>query len=167
MVIQTAFFILSEVLPIEDAIKYLKGSIEKSYGMKGQDIVDMNNKAVDRASEELQKINVKEEWKNLKDDREGENENEPDFIKNMVRPIINLKEDDLPVSTYLPYDDGQYMAGTSRYEKRGIALFVPEWDIDNCIQCNQCSYICPHATIRPFLVNPEGFETKKSHRQGI
>ena len=174
MVIQTAFFILSEVLPIEDAIKYLKGSIEKSYGMKGQDIVDMNNKAVDRASEELQKINVKEEWKNLKDDREGENENEPDFIKNMVRPIINLKEDDLPVSTYLPYDDGQYMAGTSRYEKRGIALFVPEWDIDNCIQCNQCSYICPHATIRPFLVNeeqkakaPEGFETKKAIGKGF
>ena len=176
MVIQTAFFILSEVLPIEDAIKYLKASIEKSYGMKGQDIVDMNNKAVDRASEELQKINVKEEWKNLEDDRENENENEnePDFIKNMVRPIINLKEDDLPVSTYLPYDDGQYMAGTSRYEKRGIALFVPEWNIDNCIQCNQCSYICPHATIRPFLVNEEqkakaleGFETKKAIGKGL
>ena len=174
MVIQTAFFILSEVLPIDDAIKYLKDSIEKSYGMKGQDIVDMNNKAVDRASEELQEINVKEEWKNLKDDREDEKENEPDFIKNMVKPIINLKEDDLPVSTYLPYDDGQYMAGTSRYEKRGIALFVPEWNIDNCIQCNQCSYICPHATIRPFLLDeeqkkkaPEGFETKKAIGKGL
>ena len=174
MVIQTAFFILSEVLPIDDAIKYLKDSIEKSYGMKGQDIVDMNNKAVDRASEELQEIKVKEEWKNLKDDREDENENEPDFIKNMVKPIINLKEDDLPVSTYLPYDDGQYMAGTSRYEKRGIALFVPEWNIDNCIQCNQCSYICPHATIRPFLLDeeqkkkaPEGFETKKAIGKGF
>lgn len=174
MVIQTAFFILSEVLPIDDAIKYLKDSIEKSYGMKGQDIVDMNNKAVDRASEELQEIKVKEEWKNLKDDREDENENEPDFIKNMVKPIINLKEDDLPVSTYLPYDDGQYMAGTSRYEKRGIALFVPEWNIDNCIQCNQCSYICPHATIRPFLLDeeqkkkaPEGFETKKAIGKGL
>ena len=174
MVIQTAFFILSEVLPIEDAIKYLKDSIEKSYGMKGQDIVDMNNKAVDRASEELQEIKVKEEWKNLGEDREGTNENEPDFIKNMVRPIINLEEDDLPVSTYLPYDDGQYMAGTSRYEKRGIALFVPEWNIDNCIQCNQCSYICPHATIRPFLLDeeqkakaPEGFETKKAIGKGL
>ena len=174
MVIQTAFFILSEVLPIEDAIKYLKDSIEKSYGMKGQDIVDMNNKAVDRASEELQEIKVKEEWKNLGEDREGANENEPDFIKNMVRPIINLEEDDLPVSTYLPYDDGQYMAGTSRYEKRGIALFVPEWNIDNCIQCNQCSYICPHATIRPFLLDeeqkakaPEGFETKKAIGKGL
>ena len=174
MVIQTAFFILSEVLPIEDAIKYLKDSIEKSYGMKGQDIVDMNNKAVDRASEELQEIKVKEEWKNLGEDREGTNENEPDFIKNMVRPIINLEEDDLPVSTYLPYDDGQYMAGTSRYEKRGIALFVPEWNIDNCIQWNQCSYICPHATIRPFLLDeeqkakaPEGFETKKAIGKGL
>ena len=174
MVIQTAFFILSEVLPIDDAIKYLKDSIEKSYGMKGQDIVDMNNKAVDRASEELQEIKVKEEWKNLGEDREGANENEPDFIKNMVRPIINLEEDDLPVSTYLPYGDGQYMAGTSRYEKRGIALFVPEWNIDNCIQCNQCSYICPHATIRPFLLDeeqkakaPEGFETKKAIGKGL
>ncbi|WP_236786581.1 pyruvate:ferredoxin (flavodoxin) oxidoreductase [Anaerococcus ihuae] len=174
MVIQTAFFILSEVLPIDDAIKYLKDSIEKSYGMKGQDIVDMNNKAVDRASEELQEIKVKEEWKNLGEDREGANENEPDFIKNMVRPIINLEEDDLPVSTYLPYDDGQYMSGTSRYEKRGIALFVPEWNIDNCIQCNQCSYICPHATIRPFLLDeeqkakaPEGFETKKAIGKGL
>lgn len=174
MVIQTAFFILSEVLPIEDAIKYLKDSIEKSYGMKGQDIVDMNNKAVDRASEELQEIKVKEEWKNLGEDREGTNENEPDFIKNMVRPIINLEEDDLPVSTYLPYDDGQYMAGTSRYEKRGIALFVPEWNIDNCIQCNQCSYVCPHAVIRPFLLTeeekanaPEGFETKKAIGKGM
>ena len=174
MVIQTAFFILSEVLPIDDAIKYLKDSIEKSYGMKGQDIVDMNNKAVDRASEELQEIKVKEEWKNLGEDREGANENEPDFIKNMVRPIINLEEDDLPVSRYLPYDDGQYMAGTSRYEKRGIALFVPEWNIDNCIQCNQCSYICPHATIRPFLLDeeqkekaPEEFETKKAIGKGL
>ena len=174
MVIQTAFFILSEVLPIEDAIKYLKDSIEKSYGMKGQDIVDMNNKAVDRASEELQEIKVKEEWKNLGEDREGTNENEPDFIKNMVRPIINLEEDDLPVSTYLPYDDGQYMAGTSRYEKRGIALFVPEWNIDNCIQCNQCSYICPHATIRPFLLDedqkakaPEGFDTNTAIGKGL
>ena len=174
MVIQTAFFILSEVLPIDDAIKYLKDSIEKSYGMKGQDIVDMNNKAVDRASEELQEIKVKEEWKNLEDDRKGADENEPDFIQNMVRPIINLHEDDLPVSTYLPYDDGQYMSGTSRYEKRGIALFVPEWNIDNCIQCNQCSYICPHATIRPFLLDeeqkakaPEGFETKKAIGKGL
>ena len=174
MVIQTAFFILSEVLPIDDAIKYLKDSIEKSYGMKGQDIVDMNNKAVDRASEELQEIEVKEEWKNLEDDRKGADENEPDFIQNMVRPIINLHEDDLPVSTYLPYDDGQYMSGTSRYEKRGIALFVPEWNIDNCIQCNQCSYICPHATIRPFLLDeeqkakaPEGFETKKAIGKGL
>ena len=174
MVIQTAFFILSEVLPIDDAIKYLKDSIEKSYGMKGQDIVDMNNKAVDRASEELQEIKVKEEWKNLEEDRKGADENEPDFIQNMVRPIINLHEDDLPVSTYLPYDDGQYMSGTSRYEKRGIALFVPEWNIDNCIQCNQCSYICPHATIRPFLLDeeqkakaPEGFETKKAIGKGL
>ena len=174
MVIQTAFFILSEVLPIDDAIKYLKDSIEKSYGMKGQDIVDMNNAAVDRAAEELKEINVKDEWKDLDNENQMVNKDEPDFIKNMVRPIINLKEDDLPVSTYLPYDDGQYMPGTSRFEKRGIALDVPEWKIDNCIQCNQCAYVCPHATIRPFLLDedqkenaPEGFETKKAIGKGL
>ncbi|MDD7045401.1 MAG: pyruvate:ferredoxin (flavodoxin) oxidoreductase [Peptoniphilaceae bacterium] len=174
MVIQTAFFILSKVLPIDEAINYLKDSIEKSYGMKGQDVVDMNNRAVDRASEELTEITVKEEWKSLPDDEETNDPNEPDFIKNMVRPIINLKEDDLPVSTYLPYDDGQYSTETSRYEKRGIALFVPEWKIDNCIQCNQCSFVCPHACIRPFLLDedqkanaPEGFETKKATGKGL
>ena len=174
MVIQTAFFILSEVLPIDDAIKYLKDSIEKSYGMKGQDIVDMNNAAVDRAAEELKEINVKEEWKDIDNENQMVNKDEPDFIKNMVRPIINLKEDDLPVSTYLPYDDGQYMPGTSRFEKRGIALDVPEWKLDNCIQCNQCAYVCPHATIRPFLLDeeqkenaPENFETKKAIGKGL
>ena len=174
MVIQTAFFILSEVLPIDDAINYLKESIQASYGMKGQDIVDMNNKAVDRTREELSKVEVPESWKNLKVEAAEDNSDEPDFIRNMVKPIINLHEDDLPVSAYLPYDDGQYMAGTSQYEKRGIALFVPEWKIDNCIQCNQCSFVCPHATIRPFLLDdeakanaPEGFETKKAIGKGL
>ena len=174
MVIQTAFFILSKVLNIDDAIKYLKESIQKSYGMKGQNIVDMNNAAVDMTKRELKEIKVPEAWKNLKKDVKEVNENEPDFIKNMVRPIIELKEDDLPVSTYLPYDDGTYMSGTSQYEKRGIAPFVPEWKKDNCIQCNQCSYICPHATIRPFLLDkeekakaPEGFETIKAIGKGL
>ena len=174
MVIQTAFFILSKVLNIDDAIKYLKESIQKSYGMKGQNIVDMNNAAVDMTKRELKEIKVPEAWKNLKKDVKEVNENEPDFIKNMVRPIIELKEDDLPVSTYLPYDDGTYRSGTSQYEKRGIAPFVPEWQKDNCIQCNQCSYICPHATIRPFLLDkeekakaPEGFETIKAIGKGL
>ena len=174
MVIQTAFFMLSKVLPIDDAIEYLKDSIQSSYGMKGQDIVDMNNKAVDRTREELVEIEVPEAWKNLKPEAIEDISDEPDFIRNMVKPIINLHEDDLPVSAYLPYDDGQYMPGTSQYEKRGIALFVPEWKIENCIQCNQCSFVCPHATIRPFLLDeeakknaPEGFETKKAIGKGL
>jgi pyruvate-ferredoxin/flavodoxin oxidoreductase len=174
MVIQTAFFMLAKVLPIDKAIKYLKDSIEKSYGMKGQNIVDMNNAAVDRTREELHKVNVPESWKDSKNDRIIYSEKEPAFIKNMVRPIISLKEDELPVSTYLPYDDGLYEAGTSRYEKRGIALYVPEWKVENCIQCNQCSYVCPHATIRPFLLDeeqqsmaPAGFVTKKAIGKGL
>lgn len=165
MVVQTAFFALSKVLPIEESIDYLKKSIVSSYGHKGEDVVAMNFKAVDRALEELHKVDVPEAWAQAKD-RVVDYGDEPDFIKNMVRPIINLKEDDLPVSTYLPYDDGTYMAGTSRYEKRGISLFVPHWHPENCIQCNSCSYVCPHATIRPFLLTeeekakaPEGFET--------
>ena len=174
MVIQTAFFMLADVLPIDDAIKYLKDSIEKTYGMKGQKIVDMNKAAVDKSSAELKKINIPSSWKDAKADKIIYSEKEPAFIKNMVRPIIALKEDDLPVSTYLPYDDGLYEGGTSRYEKRGIALYVPEWKIDNCIQCNQCSYVCPHACIRPFLVDedqkamaPAGFETKKAVGKGL
>lgn len=174
MVIQTAFFILSKVLPIEDAIKYLKDSIQSSYGMKGQNIVDMNNMAVDRTREELVEIEIPKSWKSLKVEAKVDNIDEPEFIRNMVKPIINLHEDDLPVSSYLPYDDGHYMAGTSQYEKRGIALFVPEWKMENCIQCNQCSFVCPHATIRPFLVDekakenaPEGFKTKKAIGKGF
>lgn len=166
MVIQTAFFKLSEVLPLDDAIKYLKDSIVKSYGKKGQNIVDMNNAAVDRSLDALHKVEIPESWKTLSADQ-AINRDEPDFITNMVRPILEVKEDDLPVSTYLPYDDGAYMVGTSQYEKRGIALHVPEWQIENCIQCNQCSLVCPHASIRPFLLTeeeqakaPEGFETK-------
>ncbi len=165
MVIQTAFFALSKVLPIDDSIKYLKKSIVDSYGHKGEDIVNMNYKAVDKALEELHKVEVPEAWKDAEDTVKDYGE-EPEFITKMVRPIINLKEDDLPVSTYLPYDDGTYMSGTSRFEKRGISLHVPEWHPENCIQCNSCSYVCPHGTIRPFLLTeeekanaPEGFET--------
>lgn len=173
MVIQTAFFKLANVLPIDDAIRYLKDSIVKSYGKKGQNVVDMNNAAVDKSLEALHKVNVPESWKNLKDDKKT-HPNEPDFIKNMVRPILELKEDVLPVSTYLPYDDGAYMAGTSQYEKRGVALFVPEWEKENCIQCNQCALVCPHASIRPFVLTneelkkaPKGFETIKSNTKGM
>ncbi|MDD7306042.1 MAG: pyruvate:ferredoxin (flavodoxin) oxidoreductase [Peptoniphilaceae bacterium] len=174
MVIQTAFFMLSKVLPIDDAIKYLKESIEHSYGMKGQNVVDMNNAAVDKTRAELKKITVPESWKDSKNDKIIYSEKEPAFIKNMVRPIISLKENELPVSTYLAYDDGLYESATSKYEKRGIAHYVPEWKVDNCIQCNQCSYICPHATIRPFLLDekqqamaPAGFVTKKATGKGL
>lgn len=165
MVIQTAFFELSKVLPIEESITYLKKSIVDSYGHKGQDVVRMNFEAVDRSREALHKVDVPEAWGSAGDDVMTQND-EPAFIREMVRPIINLHEDDLPVSAYLPYDDGTYMSGTSRYEKRAISLVVPEWHPEHCIQCNSCSYVCPHATIRPFLLTeeekanaPEHFDT--------
>lgn len=165
MVMQTAFFALSKVLPIDDAIHYLKQSIVDNYGHKGQDIVDMNNQAVDLAQERIHEVEIPESWKDA-EDTIFDYGDEPEFITNLVRPVLELKDDDLPVSAYLPYNDGTYMPGTSKYEKRGISLYVPEWDKDNCIQCNTCSYVCPHATIRPFLLTeeekanaPEGFET--------
>lgn len=173
MVIQTAFFKLSNILPIDDAIKYLKATIEKTYGLKGQNIVDMNIAAVDRSLEALHEVVIPAEWAHA-EHVAVDHSNEPEFIRNMVRPIIELKEDDLPVSTYLPYDDGCYMNGTSQYEKRGIALYVPEWQIDNCIQCNQCALVCPHGCIRPFLLNdeeaakaPADFATKKANGKGL
>ena len=174
MVIQTAFFKLSKVLPLDDAIRYLKDSIVKSYGHKGQDIVDMNNAAVDRSIEALHRVEIPAAWGEAEIEKPQSHEGESEFVQNMVRPILRLEEDALPVSTYLPYDDGCYEGGTSQIEKRGIAHYVPEWQIENCIQCNQCAYVCPHACIRPFLLSeeevaaaPAGFETKKAIGKGL
>lgn len=173
MIMQSAFFKLSKVLPEEDAVRYLKESIVKSYGHKGDDIVNMNYAAVDRGLESLVKVEVPSEWKDAKDE-EKDYSNLPEFVREIVNPMIEQKEDDIPVSAFEGIENGEFQVGTSQYEKRGIALSVPEWQIDNCIQCNQCSYVCPHAVIRPFLVTeeekanaPEGFETKKAIGKGI
>jgi len=174
MVMQSAFFKLSEVIDMDEAKKYLKEAIQKSYGSKGEAIVNMNNEAVEEGVKALVKIEVPAEWANATEEAQANGKEEPEFIKNVLRPINRQEGDRLPVSTFKDREDGTFPQGTAAYEKRGIAVNVPEWQIDNCIQCNQCSYVCPHAAIRPFLVTeeeannaPETFETKKAVGKGL
>ena len=129
----------------------MKAFIVKSYGRKGEDIVNMNYAAVDRG-DEYKELQVDPAWANLPSDKPEEN-NYPDFINEVVFPINAQDGDSLPVSTFKGIEDGTWMAGTAKYEKRGVAAFVPEWNPENCIQCNQCAYVCPHASIRPFLLD--------------
>lgn len=173
MIMQSAFFKLANVIPIEDAIEYLKNSIEHIYGKKGQKIVEMNKTAVDRGIDSLKKISIPGTWADAKDPNMPIKD-EPEFIKKIQRPIARHEGDELPVSTFVGMEDGSYPLGTTAYEKRGIAVMIPEWQIDKCIQCNQCSYICPHATVRPFLLDedevkraPDTFKTKKAAGKGL
>lgn len=173
MIMQAAFFKLANVIPIEDAVSYLKDSIVKSYGRKGEKVVNMNFKAVDRGIEALVKVNVPEYWKDAKEEAAAEIE-APEFIKKVAIPMNRQEGDSLPVSAFANAADGTFPMGTSAYEKRGIAVNVPEWQINNCIQCNQCSFVCPHAAIRPVLVTdeelakaPETFKTKKAVGKGL
>jgi len=168
MIMQATFFKLANIVPVEDALKYLKNSIEKMYGKKGQTIVDMNIKAIDKSIENLVKVEVPSSWKDAKEEKLPIKE-EPDYVKNIQRPMARHEGDELPVSTFKGMEDGTFPLGTTSYEKRGIAPMIPEWQIDKCIQCGRCSYICPHATIRPFLLNeeeyakkPDTFKTKKA-----
>ncbi|RJE47571.1 MULTISPECIES: pyruvate:ferredoxin (flavodoxin) oxidoreductase [unclassified Dehalobacter] len=173
MVMQAAFFKLANVISIEDAVRYLKSSIEKTYARKGQKIVDMNKAAVDQGINRLIRIEAPASWENAQDEK-TERKEEPEFIKKIHRPIARSEGDELPVSTFLGMEDGTTPLGTTAYEKRGIAVQIPEWQIDKCIQCNQCSYICPHATVRPFLLDdqekdraPETFKTKEATGRGL
>jgi len=168
MIMQAAFFKLTNVIPVEDAVNFLKKSIEKAYGRKGPKIVEMNNAAVDKGIFQLVKVEVPAAWASLREET-AEVKDEPDFIKNIHKPVLRYEGDELPVSTFKGMEDGRIPLGTTAWEKRGIAVFLPEWQIDKCIQCNQCSYICPHATIRPFLLNeeekekaPDTFKTKEA-----
>ena len=174
MICQAAFFKLADIIPVEDAVKYLKDSIVKAYGKKGEKIVNMNHQAVDAGINSLVKVEVPASWANATDSHNDPKVEEPDFIKNILRPMSAQKGNDLPVSAFLGYEDGTFPSGTAAYEKRGIAVNVPEWDIEKCIQCNRCAFICPHACIRPVLVNeeelanaPEAFEAKKATGKGL
>jgi len=143
MVMQSAFFKLANIIPIEDAVKYLKDSIEKTYGKKGHKIVEMNNAAVDKGQEALIKVNVPESWKNAVDEEVPVKKEEPEFVKKIQRVMARNEGDELPVSAFLGMEDGTHPLGTTAYEKRGIAPMIPEWQIDKCIQCGQCSFsIC-------------------------
>ena len=168
MIMQSAFFKLANIIPVEDAMKHLKESVVKSYGKKGEKVVKMNNEAIDRGVNALNKIEVPADWATSTDE-DTDVKDVPDFIKNILRPMNAQEGDSLPVSAIMDMADGTFPMGTSKYEKRGIAVNVPEWNIDNCIQCNQCSFVCPHAVIRPFLMNeaemanaPEEFKAKKA-----
>ena len=163
MVMQTAFFKLASVIPFNKAVTLLKEGIESAYGKKGPKIVDMNNAAVDKASDALVEIEVPAAWKKLKDEKATASR-EPAYVKDVMRPVLAQKGDTLPVSAFS--HDGTMPAATAKYEKRGVAINVPEWIADNCIQCNQCAFVCPHSALRPVLANdkdltkaPESFVT--------
>jgi len=166
MIMQTAFFKLANVIPVDDAIGYLKDQINKMFGKKSQKIVDMNFAAVDQTLDNLVQIQYPESWAEA-GDQPSVRKAETDFVKNVMRPILAQQGDKLPVSAFQP--DGIFPVDTSRYEKRGVAINVPEWIMENCIQCNQCAMVCPHASIRPVLLTeeelgkaPDGFEAKKA-----
>ena len=154
-ILQSAFFRITEVIPVELAVEKMKAAALKSYGAKGQDVVDKNYAAIDRGGE-YKKFEVKPEWANLPDD-EPKVDNAPAFVKELVRPMNAQAGDLLKVSDFVKHNtvDGSWMVGTAAYEKRGVEAFVPAWNKDNCIQCNQCAYICPHAAIRPFVLTDE------------
>ncbi len=174
MIMQSAFFKLAKVIPLDDAVKYIKEAINKTYGKKGEKIVKMNYKAVDRGIESLEKVKIPDSWEDAVEVEHVTEAQEPDFIKNILRVMNRQEGDSIPVSAFIGAEDGTFPQGTAAYEKRGIAINVPEWQKDNCIQCNQCSYVCPHAAIRPVLLNgkevknaPEKFETVRAKGKGL
>ncbi len=156
-IMQSAFFKIANVIPFEKAVEEMKKAIQKSYGKKGEDIVNMNYAAVDAGGSAVEKVEVPAEWAaiEVKAAEAAVDSSRPEFVQKVVDPINALKGDLLPVSAFLGREDGTWDNGTAAYEKRGIAVNVPEWQVDNCIQCNQCAYVCPHAAIRPFLATEE------------
>lgn len=170
-IMQAAFFKLADIIPIDDAVKFMKEGIMKSYGKKGDKIVNMNYEAVDAGinPDILTKVEIPADWANAQDEA-VEAKDEPKFVKEILRPVNRFEGNKIPVSAFVDNEDGTYMAGSSAYEKRGIAVNVPQWIPENCIQCNQCSFVCPHAAIRPVLMDeaekaaaPEGFESIKAN----
>ncbi|HAG15082.1 MAG TPA: pyruvate:ferredoxin (flavodoxin) oxidoreductase [Bacteroidales bacterium] len=169
-IMQSAFFKVAEVVPFALAVEKMKAFIVKSYGMKGEEIINMNFAAVDRGGA-VTKIEIPKEWASIDvvAEKAKEDASIPDFIKNFVNTVNAQDGDTLPVSAFYGREEGTLPAGTAAYEKRGIAVEIPEWQMESCIQCNQCSYVCPHAAIRPFLLDekelagaPAGTETKKA-----
>lgn len=158
-ILQSAFFCLSGVMPKEDAIKYMKEAAHKSYAKKGDAVVNMNYAAIDAGATAYVKIEVPDSWKNAVDEADNSKlegrEALVKQVKNLLNPIDSMNGDSLPVSAFVDHVDGTFEQGAAAYEKRGVSVTVPEWDPTKCIQCNQCSFVCPHATIRPYLMNEE------------
>ena len=158
-ILQSAFFTLAKVMPQEDAIRYMKEKAKASYLKKGQDVVDMNYKAIDLGATAFKKIDVPADWANAVDEPEHKTlEGKPELVKmvkEILEPVGKMDGDSLPVSAFVDHVDGQFELGAAAYEKRGVAVSVPTWDAAKCIQCNQCAYCCPHATIRPFALTED------------
>lgn len=165
-ILQAAFFKLVNLIPVEEAVKYMKDAIQKTYGKKGEKIVAMNCAAVDKGLDSLEEVAIPQSWSDL-EVREQKKSDVPEFIEKIVNVMNRQEGDIIPVSAFSGMEDGTFPAGTTAYEKRGAAVDVPQWNANACIQCNQCSYVCPHAAIRPILLNekekaaaPKSFETK-------
>ena len=159
-VLQSAFFALANILPAEEAIEYMKYMATKSYLKKGQAIVDLNHKAIDAGKDALHVVDVPAEWANAGETAPaakvtGAREDLVDFVNDVVLPVVGMKGDSLKVSTFSKYADGTFPQGSAAYEKRGVAVFVPKWIPENCVQCNNCAFVCPHAAIRPFALTEE------------
>ncbi len=158
-ILQSAFFSLAKVMPETEAIQYMKDAATHSYLKKGQDVVDMNHKAIDAGATAYVKIDVPASWKDAKDEEKVSKHTGPvklvDMVNKILDPVDRMDGDSLPVSAFVPHADGTFELGAAAYEKRGVAVQVPTWDATKCIQCNQCSYVCPHATIRPFALTEE------------
>ena len=158
-ILQSAFFALANIMPAEDAIKYMKEAAKKSYSKKGDAVVEMNYKAIDAGKDALHKVEVPASWADAKDPVEENNlKGNPatvKMVKEIMEPVSKMDGDSLPVSAFVDHVDGQFEQGASAYEKRGVAVNVPEWNPETCIQCNQCAYVCPHATIRPFALTAD------------
>ena len=164
MVLQAAFFRLADIIPMEEATAYMKKAAEKSFAKKGEQVVQMNLAAIDQGMSHVTAVAIPQDWQNCADSPKAEDDNVPDFIRNILRPCNAQKGDNLPVSAFIGYEDGTMPLGTTAYEKRGIATRIPVWEPAACIQCNRCSFVCPHAVIRPYLLDekesanaPEGF----------
>ncbi len=153
-IMQAAFFKLANVISHETAIEEMKKAIKKSYGRKGDDVVKMNNNAVDSGADGLVKVEIPDDWKKLTGKAETQQADRPEFVTKIMEPMNNLDGDLLPVSAFVGREDGTFPTGLTAFEKRGVAVNIPEWVSENCIQCNQCSFVCPHAAIRPFLLDP-------------
>lgn len=174
MIMQGAFFKLANILPEEEAKQYLKDAVLKAYGKKGEKVIQMNHEAIEHGFRDLVKIKVPESWKELDCEEESPKVKEPEFISQIMRPMNRQEGDHLPVSAFSGIEDGTFPCGTSAYEKRGIAVNVPEWNEHTCIQCNQCSYVCPHSCVRPVLLTeaekeaaPDTFRTQPAKGKGL